>query len=184
VVARTHPSASAPAVARVGATTPEGTDNIVQVVGRRDVGGTLWIRVRLAVLPNGTTGWIPRCAVGGLQFAQARLVVRLGEHTATLMRDGKTVLKVPVGVGRPDRRTPVGSFYVRNRIEAPADPALGPIAFGTSARAGDGFVAIHGTDRPGDVPGSASQGSIAMRNPDIRRLARLMPVGTPVLVRG
>ena len=47
-------------MSRVGTRTPEGTSNILEVIGRRrDDAGALWVRVRLAVLPNGTTGWIP-----------------------------------------------------------------------------------------------------------------------------
>jgi lipoprotein-anchoring transpeptidase ErfK/SrfK len=147
------------------------------------VAGRLWIRVRLAVLPNGTTGWVPRAAVGGLEFVRTRLVVRLGARTATLVRDGKRILHVPIGVGAAATPTPTGGFYVRNRLDGPADAALGPVAFGTSARTGEGFVAIHGTDSPQAIPGATSQGSIAMRNADVHRLARLMPVGTPVTVR-
>jgi lipoprotein-anchoring transpeptidase ErfK/SrfK len=183
VLARSRPSDSAPGVALVNAQTPEGTDNIVQVVDRREVAGTLWVRARLAVLPNGTTGWLPRSAVGGLQFAHTRLVVNLGARKATLMRDGEAVLRVPIGVGRATTPTPTGSFYVRNRLADPSDPALGPVAFGTSARGGTGFIGIHGTNIPQAIPGGVSQGSIAMRNPDVRKLARLMPVGTPVTVR-
>ncbi|CAA9524883.1 MAG: Protein erfK/srfK precursor, partial [uncultured Solirubrobacteraceae bacterium] len=46
-----------------------------------------------------------------------------------------------------------------------------------------GFVGIHGTDRPDLIPGRVSHGCIRMRNPDILRLGRLMPVGTPVVIR-
>lgn len=65
----------------------------------------------------------------------------------------------------------------------------GPLAFGTSARSpvltdwpDGGFVGIHGTDRPGSLPGRVSHGCIRMRNPDIVRLGKLMPVGTPITV--
>ena len=46
-----------------------------------------------------------------------------------------------------------------------------------------GFVGIHRTDRPDLLPGRVSHGCIRLRNADILRLARLMPVGTPVTVR-
>ena len=39
-------------------------------------------------------------------------------------------------------------------------------------------MGIHGTDRPDLLPGRVSHGCIRMRNADIRRLSRLMPVGT------
>ena len=63
------------------------------------------------------------------------------------------------------------------------------MAFGTSARSSvltewpdGGFVGIHGTDAPQLIPGRVSHGCIRLRNPDILRLARLMPVGTPVTI--
>ena len=55
---------------------------------------------------------------------------------------------------------------------------LGPTPQGRQG----GFVGIHGTDRPELLPGRVSHGCIRMRNPDILRLGRLMPVGTPVTI--
>jgi lipoprotein-anchoring transpeptidase ErfK/SrfK len=99
------------------------------------------------------------------------------------------VLRVPVAVGAPGWETPRGRFYVRNRLSRYRSPAYGPVAFGTSARSpaatdwpAGGYVGIHGTDRPDLVPGRVSHGCIRLRNPDIRALARLMPVGTPVVI--
>jgi lipoprotein-anchoring transpeptidase ErfK/SrfK len=66
----------------------------------------------------------------------------------------------------------------------------GPEAFGTSARStkvtdwpGGSVVGLHGTNRPDLIPGRISHGCIRLRNADIRRLARLMPVGTPLTIR-
>lgn len=47
----------------------------------------------------------------------------------------------------------------------------------------EGQVGVHGTNEPWLIPGRISHGCIRLRNPDIRRLARLMPVGTPVTIR-
>lgn len=44
-------------------------------------------------------------------------------------------------------------------------------------------MGIHGTDRPALVPGRISHGCIRLRNQDVLRLARMMPLGTPVTVR-
>jgi lipoprotein-anchoring transpeptidase ErfK/SrfK len=64
------------------------------------------------------------------------------------------------------------------------------VAFGTSARSSvltdwpaGGYVGIHGTDEPDLLPGRVSHGCIRMRNADIVRLARLMPMGTPLTIR-
>jgi hypothetical protein len=191
VVARSAPRAGARAVARLERTTPEGTENLVLLVARaRDAQGGLWVRARLPVLPNGTTGWVPRAALGGLQAVRTRLVVDLSDLRATLLRDGRPVLRAPVGVGRSGAATPTGRFYVRNRLTRYASPAYGPVAFGTSARSATltdwpagGYVGIHGTDRPDLLPGRVSHGCIRMRNADVLRLERLMPIGTPLTVR-
>jgi lipoprotein-anchoring transpeptidase ErfK/SrfK len=72
-----------------------------------------------------------------------------------------------------------------------SDPLYGPVAFGTSARSavltdwngGGGVIGIHGTDHPEILPGRVSHGCVRMPNPSIRRLHRLMPLGTPVAIR-
>ncbi len=190
-VARARPAADGRRVARISTRTPEGTANVVRVLGRRtDGAGRVWVRVALAVLPNGTSGWVPRRAVGALEVVRERVVVDLRDLRLTLYRGGRPVLRAPVAVGARRWPTPRGTFYVRNRLERYASPAYGPLAFGTSARSetltdwpAGGFVGIHGTDRPDLIPGRVSHGCIRMRNPDILRLARLMPVGTPVVIQ-
>ncbi len=189
--ARSGPRDGAPAVARVSTRTPEDTSNIVLVLGRRkDRAGRLWVRVRLPVLPSNTTGWLPRSTLGGYGVVRTRLVVELGRLTATLFRDGESILRVPIGVGKSGSPTPEGEFYIRNRLSSFRSPFYGPLAFGTSARSAvltdwpaGGFVGIHGTNRPELLPGRVSHGCIRLRNADILRLGRLMPVGTPLSIR-
>lgn len=191
VAARAAPSATARTLARLSTLTPEKTANLVLVLGRvTDARNRVWTRVRLPVLPNNTIGWVPRVALGGLSTVRTRLVIDLERLTATLYRGGGRVLRVPVGVGKPQWPTPRGEFYVRNRLASYRSPFYGPIAFGTSARSAvltdwpaGGFVGIHGTNRPELLPGRVSHGCIRLRNPDILRLGRLMPVGTPLTIR-
>jgi lipoprotein-anchoring transpeptidase ErfK/SrfK len=145
--------------------------------------------VRLAILPNGSTGWVPRAALGGYVAVRTRLDVDLEHLRATLYRAGRPILRAPVSVGMPGWSTPRGRFYVRDRLTSYRSPMYGPIAFGTSARSptatdwpAGGYIGIHGTDRPDLIPGRISHGCIRMRNADIRRLARAMPVGTPIRI--
>ena len=127
--------------------------------------------------------------MGGYQFVATHLVISLHLLRAVLLRDGRPVFTAPVGIGQPQWPTPRGQFYVRDKLTAYASPFYGPVAFGTSARSSvltewpdGGFVGIHGTDAPQLIPGRVSHGCIRLRNPDILRLARLMPVGTPVTI--
>jgi lipoprotein-anchoring transpeptidase ErfK/SrfK len=190
-VARVRPDIGAAAIASLATTTPEATTNIVTVLGRaRDTSGRLWVHVRLPVLPAGRTGWIPRSALGVYGAVRTHLVVDRARLTATLLRDGVKIFRAPVGVGRPESPTPAGEFYIRDFLTRYKSPFYGPVAFGTSARSsvltdwpGGGFIGIHGTNEPNLLPGRVSHGCIRLSNSDILRLARLMPVGTPVTIR-
>jgi lipoprotein-anchoring transpeptidase ErfK/SrfK len=147
------------------------------------------VHVRLATLPNGVTGWVPRDALGGYRFVHTRLVIDQERLRVTLLYDGRPVFHAPIGVGKAESPTPNGQFYIRDELHGFGDPFYGPIAYGTSARSavltdwpGGGFIGIHGTNEPGLIPGRISHGCVRLRNPDILRLSRLMPVGTPVTV--
>ena len=188
VTARGAPGGGS-AVAALSTRTPEGTTNLVLVLGSAWRHGVEWVHVRLPVLPNNSTGWVPRSALGGYQFVTTHLVIDLHRLRATLMKDGRPIFTAPVGVGEPQWPTPRGEFYVRDELTDYASPFYGPIAFGTSARSSvltewpdGGFVGIHGTDEPQLIPGNVSHGCIRMRNSDILRLAKLMPVGTPLTI--
>jgi hypothetical protein len=191
VDARARPAAAARVVARVPTRTSDGTANIVVALAHRpDRAGRVWVRVSLATLPNGRTGWIPRSALGGYGTVDTHLVVDLERLTATLLERGRVVFSARVGVGRARWPTPRGRFYVRNELTRYASPMYGPVAFGTSARSatltdwpGGGYIGIHGTDQPQLIPGRISHGCIRLRNADILELARRMPVGTPITIR-
>jgi L,D-transpeptidase-like protein len=187
VAARTAPAAAARHITVVPPFTPEGANNLVLVLGQtRDHG---WVRIRLAILPNGSTGWVRRTALGEYHVIQTRLVLNRARLTLTLYRSGRAVLQTRVGIGRPVWPTPPGRFYVRERLAGFGDPFYGPIAFGTSARSqaltdwpGGGFIGIHGTNQPQLIPGRISHGCIRVPNANILRLARLLPLGTPLKV--
>jgi lipoprotein-anchoring transpeptidase ErfK/SrfK len=191
VAVRSEPATDAPVVAHLETTTPENTSNIVLVLERADdSAGVLWVHVRLPVLPNDTTGWVPRDALGVYGVVHTRLVVDLERLTATLFREGRAIFRADVGVGQSQWPTPTGNFYIRNKLVSFRSPVYGPLAFGTSARSdtltdwpAGGFVGIHGTNQPEILPGRISHGCIRLRNEDILELGRLMPVGTPLTIR-
>lgn len=191
VFAHARPSRKAAVVVRLDTRTPEDTANIVLVLGRlRAADGRLWLHVRLPVLPNDRTGWVPRAALGGYGVVHTRLVVDLEQLVATLLRGRRPVFRARIGVGKPAWPTPKGRFYIRNRLTSYESPFYGPLAFGTSARSptltdwpDGGFIGIHGTNQPELLPGRVSHGCIRMRNEDILELGRQMPIGTPVTIR-
>ena len=182
IAVRDAPFAGGRVLARVSASTPERTENIVLVTGPTRGGDELWVPIRV----GGATGWVPRDALGGYEAVATRLLVDTAALTVTLLRANRVVFRAAIGVGTAAAPTPTGSFYVRNRLTRYRSAFYGPVAFGTSARSrltdwpAGGFVGIHGTNRPELLPGRVSHGCIRMRNADILALARLMPVGTPV----
>jgi len=190
-VVRAAPRRGAAVVGHLDRRTPEGTTNIVLTRHRaKDSQGSLWVRVSVPALPASVTGWVPRAALGGYGVVRTQLVVDLGDLQLTLYRAGKAIFRAPVGIGTAQFPTPKGDFYVRNKLARYRNAFYGPLAFGTSARSATltdwpagGFVGIHGTNRPDLLPGRVSHGCIRLRNEDIVRLARLLPIGTPLRIR-
>lgn len=77
------------------------------------------------------------------------------------------MLRPRIGVGEKRWPPPTGEFYVRNELRGFDSPIYRPVAFGTSARSavltdwpGGAFIGIHGTNRPGILPGRVSHGCI------------------------
>ncbi len=190
-VARAAPRPAGRAVHRLGLVTPDGTAEVVLALEERRLrDGSVWVRVRLPMRPNNTTGWVRRRALGRYRLVRTFLRVDRRRLTATLYRRGRVVWKAPIGVGEPQWPTPRGRFYVRERlIPTEPDGLYGVFAFGLSAYSetltdwpGGGMIGIHGTNQPELLPGRVSHGCVRVANARIARLRRLMGLGTPVQV--
>jgi lipoprotein-anchoring transpeptidase ErfK/SrfK len=188
---RLSPDARSRAIAKLRMRTEDNRPEIYEALRQQtDPARRPWVQIRLPMRPNGRTGWVPMSALGPLHTVHTQLVVNRSRLTATLYDNGRAVFRARVGVGRRGLATPAGHFYVRERIRIGGGRGpYGPLAFGTSAYSpkltdwpGGGVVGIHGTNEPGLIPGRPSHGCVRLRNRDILRLGRLMPLGTPVLV--
>jgi hypothetical protein len=184
------PSARARPVARLSAHTPEGTTNLVLVLGRARDRTRAPVDPRAPARAPGADRMAGALGARRLREVHTRLIVDRARLTLTLLRNGRAVFRAPSGSGAPRLPTPAGDFYVRDRLRRFASPFYGPIAFGTSAQSATltdwpagGYVGIHGTSQPELIPGRVSHGCIRLRNADILRLARLLPVGTPLEIR-
>jgi hypothetical protein len=185
-----QPSASSKLVTTLRMTLSDGAQTLVAVLQERDLGPTeTWYRVRLPILPNNSTGWVPASALGKLESVDTHLYVNTEKLRATLDVNGKPVFTTIIGAGHTYWPTPHGEFYIRSKLTDFNDPFYGPVAFATSARStkltdwpGGGFVGVHGTNQPEILPGYVSHGCIRMPNASILKLAKLMPVGTPLTV--
>jgi lipoprotein-anchoring transpeptidase ErfK/SrfK len=149
-----------------------------------------WYYVQLPLKPNGVTGWV-RASDVELAAVTTRVVVDLSDRVVTLYDGGRHVLSAPAAIGSPATPTPVGRFYVNQRL-VPADASgrFGPGAIGISAFsevltgwAQGGPIAIHGTNRPDLIGGAVSNGCIRVRNDLLRQLFDRTRAGTPVTVR-
>lgn len=147
-------------------------------------------KVALPIRPNGSTGWI-RATDVRLTRVDYRIRVELGRHRLTIWRGGRSIIRTPVGVGRGVTPTPVGIYYVTALLKQP-DPegTFGPYAFALSGHSdvieqfagGNGRIGIHGTNQPSGLGSDVSHGCIRVANGTIRRLARMLPLGTPVRI--
>lgn len=186
----TQPAKGSRTIAHLHFQTEDGPLEVYLVLeSRRDSRGRLWLRVRLPMRPNGRTGWIVREGLGALRVATTKLRVNRRTLRATLYRSGRKIWSSPIGVGTPSTPTPAGRFWVRERLRNLGGGTIyGPWAFGTAAYSvlsdwpGGGVVGIHGTNQPQLIPGRPSHGCIRVPNEAITRLARLMPIGTPVQI--
>lgn len=160
---------------------------IVLAIGaRKGPDGQRWLRLRLPMRPNGTTGWVPAASVE-VTSVKRHVVIHRGSRLIEVYRGAQRLLRAPVAVGAPGMETPLGHFYVTARF-VPTDSFLGVFALETSAYSklsewpGGGVVGIHGTSRPELLGMAVSHGCIRVSNATAAALRRLAPLGTPVQV--
>jgi hypothetical protein len=153
-----------------------------------DVDGTTWLRVRLPVRPNGSTGWVRGDQVTR-RVLHERIVVDLSAHRLRRVAAGRTIDDLSVAVGAPATPTSPGRFFVWARVPThdPSGP-YGVFALGLSGFSdvitdwvGGGRMAIHGDADPSDRGHDVSHGCVRVYNPQMRKLIDV-PLGTPVWI--
>ncbi len=179
-------------VAGFGRLNVNGARTVFGVLGTRvgpDCRPT-WFRVQLPMRPNGATGFVRASSVTA-GIVRTSVSVDLSDHELTLFRGGRPILRTSAGVGSPATPTPVGRYYVNQRlVPAESDGPFGPGAIGISAFseiltgwAQGGPIAIHGTNQPWSIGRSVSNGCIRVANDVLRRLWTSILPGTPVSIR-
>jgi len=188
---RQQPTTSSPLAGRLRLKTEDGPLEVYLVLeSRLDSLGRVWLHVRLPKRPNGRTGWVTEDSLSDLRVVRTKLRLDRKTLRATLYREGRIIWSSPIGIGANSTPTPLGHYWIRTRLRnLRGSPVYGPWAFGTAAYSvlsdwpGGGVVGIHGTNQPGLIPGRPSHGCVRVPNAKIRRLAVLMPIGTPVEIR-
>ena len=150
-----------------------------------------WYRAKLPLQPNGVTGWVPAWAVASTQV-RSRIVADISARRLELYRGGRRILRLRAGFGADLTPTPIGSFYIDAHwrvadAAGPYGPAVLAIAAYSNAPRGrweHGLPsAVHGTNEPWTIGRRASHGCIHVANAELARLLRLVPDGTPIVIK-
>ena len=170
---------------RVGPRGPLGGPLVLGVVAVRG----RWVKVTAEALPNGHYAWVKfgrDVAVHPIQWA---LRASLSRRVLHVLRDGRIVRTMRVGIGAPSSPTPVGHFAVAEKLTGPFGPAFGPRIIVLTAqqpslpagwnRSITYYVGIHA----GSGRGSAiSAGCLHATDTAMGYLMRTLPLGTAVQI--
>ena len=209
VMAASHPTgppsgASAALVARplhgslVLRATPEGR-RLVRVGPRGPLGGPLglgvvgvhgrWVEVTAEALANGQRGWVEFSRDVSVRPVQWTLRVSLSRRRLSVLRGGRLVRTIPVGIGRPSTPTPTGRFAIAEKFTGPFGSAFGCCILALTAhqprlppgwnRSITYYVAIHAGSGQG---AAVSAGCLHATEADVCYLMRTVPLGTPVQI--
>lgn len=175
-------------IAHLRPKTDWGSPTVVWATGRRGH----WLSVVATALPNNRLGWLDvRHDRPRMWRSRVGLFADLSERTLVLRRGNRVIRRVPVEIGATSTPTPVGRFAVTDKLL----PAAGVAYYGCCLLALSGHqsklrpgwaggdrIAIHGS-RAGQVGTAASAGCLRASNRDLRTLMKLVPIGTPVVIR-
>jgi len=149
-----------------------------------------WVPIMLPGRARRPEAWVRRADVV-LSANDFRARVELHRHRLLVWHRGKLIARAKIGVGQAVTPTPTGRYYVTDLLR-PKDPTglYGPYAFGLSAYSpvltdfagGNGQLGIHGTNEPQALGTDVSRGCVRVANSVITRLARTLPLGTPVTI--
>ena len=170
---------------RVGPRGPLGGPLVFGVVGVRG----RWVEVTAEALPNGHHGWVEFGRDVSVQPVEWALRASLSRRELDVLRGGRLVRRIPVGIGAPGSPTPAGRFAVAEKVSGPFGPSYGCCILALTARQPHlppgwntritYYVAIHAGSGQG---AAVSSGCLHATEADVRYLMRSVPLGTPVQI--
>lgn len=171
--------------------TEDGLPELYVGLQSKTVGGQKWIQIRIPKRPNGKTGWVKENVLGPWHVNRKQIIVDRYKKRLSVYKSNKKIFSARIAIGTSANPTPGGYFYIREKLNGFRNPAYGPRVLATSAYApklsdwpGGGIVGIHGTNQPNLIPrGRVSHGCIRMYNNDVKKLYRLVDLGTPILIQ-
>jgi len=147
-----------------------------------------WVKVLIPVRPNHTVGWVTASEVA-LTTTDYRFELDLSRFHLTVFKGAEVFVETDVVIGRPNTPTPVGRFYMLEKIKQ-NDPngVYGTWIFATNGysetldtfNGGLPVIAFHGTNQPQLIGTQSSNGCVRMPNEIADKLAEVIPAGTPI----
>jgi hypothetical protein len=172
---------------RLTAKTEWGSPRVLGVVEQR--GG--WLGVQAAELRNGEIAWVRR-REARVDCVNWSLHADLSKRMLFVRRDGRTVRKMRVAIGRSANPTPKGRFTVTDKLRV-TDPnsAYGCCVLALSGHQtnlpdywpGGDRLAVHATTDESSIGNPVSLGCLRTVSIRARWLIETVPLGSPVFIR-
>ncbi len=172
---------------RLAARTEWGSPRIFGVVRRRGD----WVSVQAPELGNDEIAWLPAHRAK-LDCVRWSMHVDLSRRRLFVQRDGVTVRRFEIAVGRKENPTPRGRFSVTDklRVSDPGSPygccVLALTGHQTDLPAewpGGDRLAVHATRELSSLGEAASLGCMRVTSTQARWLIRTIPLGAPLFVK-
>lgn len=164
-----------------------GSARILGVVRRRGD----WISVQAPELRNNEAAWM-RVDRVRLDCVRWSMHVDLSKRRMSVQRDGRTVRRFEIAVGRKGNPTPRGRFTVTDklRVSDPGSPygccvlaLTGHQSRLPASWPGGDRLAVHATSELSSLGRAASLGCMRVTSTQARWLIRTIPLGAPLFVK-
>ena len=172
---------------RITAKTEWGSPRVLGVVEQR--GG--WLGVQAAELRNGEIAWVRR-REARVDCVNWSLHADLSKRMLFVRRDGRTVRKMRVAIGRRSNQTPKGRFTVTDKLRVTdQDSPYGCCVLALSGHQtdlpdywpGGDRLAVHATSEESTIGDPVSLGCLRTVSSRARWLIETVPLGAPMFIR-
>jgi hypothetical protein len=172
---------------RITARTEWGSPRVLGVIEQS--GG--WLGVQAAELRNGEIAWVRR-EEARVDCVRWSLHADLSKRTLFVRRDGHTVKRMRVAIGRSENPTPKGRFTVTDKLRVTdTDSAYGCCVLALSGHQtnlpqywpGGDRLAVHATSDESSIGKPVSLGCMRTEAARARWLIETVPLGAPMFIR-
>jgi hypothetical protein len=172
---------------RVSAKTEWGSDRVFGVTRRRGD----WIAVQAPELENDEVAWMPARSAA-LDCVRWSLHADLSKRQLFVRRDGRTVRKFAMAIGRRRNPTPEGRFSVTDKLRVTDKGSpYGCCVLAVTGHQrnlpaswpGGDRLAVHATRELSSIGAPQTLGCLRVTEDQARWLIRTIPLGAPLFVR-